>query len=656
MIVGWLPASFALFLSGCAPAAACPQTTQDSATVVADTHRASRQARDRALRETIAKDTCWPKGVWGEVLWSLVALHQNEKVDLANARLLDRATVYIARERGRAKGAAFRPQDAEGTPWAYFALTDYVRILRLFRKGSAHHPGRLQPATEAAMKEALWFWVKRHSKVADASLDNLLVLLGTENHDLTRRPNYYLVAATLKDDPAFRERRYDDGHTAAEHAAAYGAFFREWPRQRAMTGLWVEIGSNTYQKYSWPALFNLHELAPDPGVRKRFGLLLDLAWIEEAQISVRGRRGGGRSRASYGVNSFEFYKNLLYAPPGVRAGSSHSRVIETSRYQLPAAAILLRKREFPRPQPFVIRNRVLGELASAPAKSGDTRQYVADSALVNYAYRSPHYLLGSTLQNPSLRIIDPQTGAPTLKYAGISRQKRWCGMLFDDPGTDEISAVYPLIEKTRGGRPQHPHWSVQHENVILLQRIAPVLGKDKGMGSYSTGRMSIHFHGAKLSKVEEGGWIFADDTKAFVAVKFLDGGHAWDAARESAGPVDFRGATDRSRILLHAGDISTHGSLAKFRAGVLANPLRVTAQKVEYSFGATRTRIEAWLYDGGHPERFTLPRVDGKAIDLRPPMTYQSPYLKGRFGSDQITVTVGSVKQQLDFSDSQSGR
>ena len=227
MIVGWLPASFALFLSGCAPAAACPQTTPDSATVVADTHRASRQARDRALRETIAKDTCWPKGAWGEVLWSLVALHQNEKVDLANARLLDRATVYIARERGRAKGAAFLPQDAEGTPWAYFALSDYVRILRLFRKGSAHHPGRLQPATEAAMKEALWFWVKRDSKVADASLDNLLVLLGTENHDLTRRPNYYLVAATLKDDPAFRERRYDDGHTAAEHAAAYGAFFRE---------------------------------------------------------------------------------------------------------------------------------------------------------------------------------------------------------------------------------------------------------------------------------------------------------------------------------------------------------------------------------------------------------------------------------------------
>ena len=63
-------------------------------------------------------------------------------------------------------------------------------------------------------------------------------------------------------------------------------------------------------------------------------MLMDVAFVEEAQISVHGRRGGGRSRAHYG-NAFESYKNLLYAPEGKPAGSSHSKVIETSRYQLP---------------------------------------------------------------------------------------------------------------------------------------------------------------------------------------------------------------------------------------------------------------------------------------------------------------------------------
>lgn len=621
-------------------------------TLVADTHRASFRARDRELRRIVAKDSCWPHGAWGDTMWALAALYRNEKVDEANARLLKRAKAYIALHRAKKENSTFTPEEVKETPWAYFALTDYVRILYLFHAGSRHFPGRLQGETEAAMKEALWFWAKADSNVTDASLDNLLVLLGTENHDLTRRPNYYLVACLLKDDPLFRDRMYDDGHTAAEHAAAYEAFFREWPRKRAVTGLWFEVGSNTYQKYSWPALFNLHELAPDPVVRKRFGMLLDLAFIEEAQISVHGRRGGGRSRAEYGKNAFESYKNLLYAPEGAGAGSSHSKVIETSRYQLPAAAILLRKLEFPAREPFLITNRVLGELASGHPADGDGRRHAADSALVNYAYRTPHYLLGSTLQNPALSMPDPETGEPVLKYAGISRQKRWCGMLFEKRVDHEIGAVYPVTEKTRGGRPQHPHWSFQYENVLLLQRIAPQTPEaPMRMGSYSTGKINIRFDGRTLEKMEEAGWIFAGNGKAFVGVKFLDGGHDWDEAREEARPTGFERATDKSRVLLHAGDITAHKSFEQFRAEVLANSLSVSKDKVEYRFGVSGARIEVFLYDGDGHNRFLLPRVDGKPVNLRPSWTYHSPYLRGEFGSDRIAVTVGPATQLLDFSE-----
>ena len=247
---------------------------------------------------------------------------------------------------------------------------------------------------------------------------------------------------------------------------------------------------------------------------------------------MRGRRGGGRSRAYPGVNGFESYKNLLFASEGQPAGSSHSRVIETSRYQLPPEAILLRKRAFPAAEPFVIRNRVLGELETAKSEDEVGQRLAADSALVNYAYRTPHYLLGSTLQNPALTMPDPKTGSLTLKYAGISRQNRACGMLFDDPASSEICAVYPVIGHGGGGRPQHSFWSIQHENVLILQRIAP-LGRST-LGSYHTDAISIGFAGKALKKVEEGGWIFASNGKAFVGVKFLDGGYQWDEKRELA--------------------------------------------------------------------------------------------------------------------------
>lgn len=622
----------------------------DPETLVKETRQASLKARERVLRDIVARETSWPNGVWGEVLWSLAALYRYEKVDDANARLLKRAKDYIALHQTNAEISNFAPEEATETPWAYFALTDYVRILYLFHAKSTHYPGRLTAETEAAMKEALWLWVKSDSKVAGASLENLLVLLGTENHDLTRRPNDYLISSILKDDPTFRDRRYDDGHTAAEHAEAYTTFFREWPRKRAATGLWIEVGSNGYQKYSWPALFNLHELAPDPVVRQRFGMSLDLALIEEAQISVRGRRGGGRSRAEGGRNSFESYKNLLYAPEGQPAKGSHSNVIETSRYHAPAAAVLLRKREFPADETFVIRNRVLGEREPARPEDGTGNRFAADSALVNYALRTPHFLLGSTLQNPSLTMPsrDSDSEKPDWKYGGISRQKRACGMLFDDPESEEVCAVYPVIEKTRGGRPQHPFWSVQHEHVLLLQRIAPQTRKR--MGSYSTGAVCIRFDGKHLQKVEESDWIFASNGKAFVAVKFLDGGYQWDEDREVATPADFDQQTDTSRALIHAGDVNTHFSFEQFRKDVLSSHLTVTPNKVEYQFGPKATQLTATLFDVDDPAGFTLPTVNGKSITLRPATTWQSPYLNGKFGSSRVSVTVGPIKQVLDFS------
>ncbi len=615
---------------------------------VAETHQASLKLREQALRKTITKDTAWPQGIWGDNLWCLSALYLNEKVDAANARLLKQANAYIDLTRKSGSTPAPTPEQPGNAPWTFFSITDYVRTLCLFHAKSPHFPGRLRPETDAAMKEALWLWVNEESRIADAGLDDLFLLLGTENHDLNKRPNYYLITSLLKEDPAYRDRKLADGHTVAEHADTYAAFFREWPSRRATAGLWTEVGSNTYQKYSWPALFNLHELAPDPAIRKRFGLLLDLAFIEEEQISVRGRRGGGRSRAYSGANAFESYKNLLYASAGQPAGSSHSRVIETSRYQLPPEAILLRTRAFPAAEPFVIRNRVLGELETGTTENVVGQRLAADSALINYAYRTPHYLLGSTLQNPALAMPDPKTGAPTLKYSGISRQNRACGMLFDDPAANEICAVCPVIGHGGGGRPQHSFWSVQHENVLLLQRIAP-LGRTT-LGSYNTDAVGIGFEGKALQKVEEAGWIFASNGKAFVGVKFLDGGYVWDEKRTTATPANFNKATDKSRILLHAGDLASHGSFENFKADVLASRLSVTPDKANYQFGPATSHLEVTLYDAKALDRFTLPLINGKPADLRPAKTYQSPYLNGDFGGDTFSVSIGPVQRELDFS------
>jgi hypothetical protein len=169
------------------------------------------------------------------------------------------------------------------------------------------------------------------------------------------------------------------------------------------------------------------------------------------------------------------------------------------------------------------------------------------------------------------------------------------------------------------------------------------------MGSYSTGKISIRFHGRELEKTEDDGWIFACAGNAFVGVKFLDSDYGWDETQREASPAEFDRATDKSRVLVHAGDVAAHESFERFRAAVLANHLSVAADKVEYRFGTARTCIEVSRYDADEFDRFTLPRVNGTSINLRPLQTYRSPYLNGQFGSDRIAVTVGPLNQLLDF-------
>lgn len=349
--------------------------------VVADPHRKSLALREQVLRETIARDSYWIEGNWGECLWSLAALYLNEKTDRVNDWLLGSAKAYCAAMEAEATGSVFAPGKS---PWAYFALADYTRMLCLFRADSPHFPGRLRPETEAAMKEALWWLVKSRSRVAEASLDHLLVHHGTEN---------------------------------------------------------------------------------------------------------------------------------------------------------------------------------------------------------------------------------------------------------------------PVVEKTRGGRPQHPHWSFQHKNVLFMQRITPQRG---GMGSYSTGRMSIRFHGHGLQKIEKDGWIFASNGKAFVAVKFLDGNYSWGKTAEVAHPANFESG-QATRFLLHAGDSASFRSLDAFQATVLDNPLTVERDRVEYLPDSNAPRLECFRYVVDRFREFKLPRVDGEPIDLRPDWTYKSPYLNGRFGDDRIRVTVGLIQRVYDF-------
>jgi hypothetical protein len=68
--------------------------------------------------------------------------------------------------------------------------------------------------------------------------------------------------------------------------------------------------------------------------------------------------------------------------------------------------------------------------------------------------------------------------------------------------------------------------------------------------------------------------------------------------------------------------------LSSFANKVQSSRLAVAPNRVDYEYGPAKTWLAVTRFDVENPKSFKLPEVNGKPIELRPPVTWQSPYLK----------------------------
>lgn len=485
-------------------------------------HAASTARRLAVLREAVGRNDLWPRNEWGGVMWALSLLYLNERVADANERI--RSLAGLAET------------DPAREPFAYFGTVDYVRILALFNSRSSHFPGRLEPSTETLMKDLLWQWAKPWEEYWEIRREessepegSVWSVYASENHDLIRKGNNYIIFSILAEDPAYRDVTTANGRTVAEYVELYNTYFKKWFRARAASGMWMELGSE-YAKYTYSIFINLYDLAPDPEVRQLAKMFLDLSLIDEEQNSFRdGFRAGGKARVIFGPGEgtnhttpgFTSHKELLFGEGG---SASHSKVYEVSQYQVPAAAVYLRffgDHE----APYTVRNRLVAETfkkeETVPGNvkgAGATFYMAEDSAFLNYAYKTPHYSLGSRLD-----LIDGGDDGIG-DDSGNTRQDRWGWLVFND---EKKSRVMPLAEKTDGGstRARYAYWQVQHENLMIAQRT----GRAAVMN-----RLMVYMT-PTLLRDETGGWVFGGNEDAWVAVKVI-GGYNWGPANNTQWP------------------------------------------------------------------------------------------------------------------------
>lgn len=512
-------------------------------------------------------------------------------------------------------------------------------------------PDRLEPETIALLKETMWHWAQYWLDPEGASegmkgsfqrdmakklggkpyellpLDWSTPWSGNENIEIRYKLPHYLVLDALRKDPAYAKRRLGN-KTVEEWFAIFKPHIIDLLRDRVMEGLWVESGS-TYTEITYIQLVRLYNLAPDPEIRQMAKMVLDLVFIEDATLCVDNIRGGGRSRA-YGASrgKHDGIKELVNGESAV--DGRFSIEYEFSDYQAPEIAVVLHRAKGAA-KPFTIYNRVPGEIR----KELPIPVYVRDSRLINYVYRTPGYSLGCSLMNPDLT------------YHGTSNQERMSSLLFQ---SGQYIYVMPKNTTTKG-RSGKAFWSIQHENVMMLQQFAD---------SSRVEAIALSFSGG-LNIVEREGWIFAAAESGYAAVRFIDpsagaadASYKWDAdfkLKKGVTPKDLRrvGPTGKFLpILIHAGDPARDGSFEQFQKTVQEGKITIDQAKSRIDYRPKDGAEITWFYNqNANPLELAL--VNGQPPNLSPALVFDGPFMKAKFGDPRVYVGAGPFRAVYDL-------
>jgi hypothetical protein len=148
-----------------------------------------------------------------------------------------------------------------------------------------------------------------------------------------------------------------------------------------------------------------------------------------------------------------------------------------------------------------------------------------------------------------------------------------------------------------------------------------------------------------LDEVQEDGWIFVKDGKAFAAVRVVAGGYKWTPAWKHADSLE---KDNKAFITLdkeNAPVILIVNQAADYKNDFGAFKAAVKAQPIRYADGVLN--FATITFQG--PAR--PGKVDGQTVNLAPARGYDSPFIRSEWNSGLIYIRKGDETVVLDFRD-----
>jgi len=542
----------------------------------------------------------------------------NEQLAEAYAALVENAQHYLD-----------NPQDIEDRDSFHWHSEMLCRLIEFYGAKGTAAKGRMKPATEARVMEVLWQYARKQSEIAKADVERSRTwhVYESENHHVQNFTTAWHFAKLAKTSPEYRERKYEDGHTAAEHYTAWTKYIKAYCAERAKKGLWIETGSDNYNVIGLKGLYNVYDCADDAALKRRVGSLLDLHWAIWAQEQIDGVRGGGRSRIYQGGGDlgggltharqlawyyFAIGKRPAFISPLLSA--------MTSTYRVPPVVIDIACDVAGRGR-YEVLQRPLGLAEPGHERPPDYRLRTDNGGILRYSWCAPGFILGTQMFE----------ARPAEDWTHISSQNRWHGVIF--AGHDDARIV-PQVEAADGRVVMNAQWSVQRKGTLICQKLKT---------SKSSRAMRVWFSAAGLSnRVEEAGWVFVEAPKAFAAVRVASGGTDWEKSKEKVVGDWLRCRDEWSPVVLEIAPREDFANCAAFRKAIAKLPFSIENGVLTHQ-SLTGDRF-SFPIDQNAP-----PQINGKPIDYAPPIAFDSLFVLAGWDSGVVTIRKGHRKLVLDF-------
>ena len=566
------------------------------------------------------------------ILFALRVFHNREKeyYDLANQKIIENCRFYIENTDVRDDRDSF-----------YWNIGELCRCVIHFGKNGDQQPGLMSAEAEDTFRDMAMGYCHDMSKLRDAEWEGNATwrVYESENHHVQRDSAIWQMMRILLDDPANEGALMADGGTMRQHYDAWTAFFKEWMRQRAGKGMFIEVQSRVYGVHTVKNIYPLYDFSEDGELRRLAGDFISLFWALWAQEQLSGVSGGGMSRVypntardTHGeaADWAYYYTGMgrMNPPDGM------DYVCLDSRYRMPELIARLALEEKERGV-YETEMRPLG-YALPEDEFPNYRPDPENGRIYRYTYCTPDFIVGTQMY--------PQT--PSENWCLISSQNRYHGVVFGPEGAQVLPIPEPKgmhnLHSTEPTVTFNAFWDMQKHGTLITQ---------ENRLCQDVGRMRVWLSDAGGVSVtqERDGWLFLRCRGACCALRVVRGG--WELI--PAGPdreekCETRGVwlvceDNLTPVILETARLCDWESFDAFKDAVAALPLEVSETEMRYTGLYGDEFIMRLNGDNGS-------LIGGEPYVRNIPWSVRSPFVRIPWKGDRADVTFGGETLALDFS------